>query len=256
MSYRLVLVLLSSHCMAVAFCVGCQRTEAPVTDLERANSNAADTESDSSFARRLLSAQTGVLDTLDMQASTLYTNATLSDVVTQLGDKELHEVPITIDSRAIAARGFDLNQRFTGQFGGNSLRHGLDTLLQACQLVLDYRFEQLVVTSAEDAEKWTDRTGIDTLQLPTGSRWAEALNEETGVEFLRIADWVRGFREQYGLDVQFASTVEDSEPGERIQVTIHEVRRPNRDRLRILLGRGRLTATLEGNTMVIAPLEE
>ena len=37
---------------------------------------------------------------------------------------------------------------------------------------------------------------------------------------------------------------------------MHEVRRPNRDTLRILLGRGRLTATLEGNTMVIVSQHE
>ncbi len=254
MAYRLV--LLSTHCMVVALFVGCKRTEAPVAELERADSAVADTEPSTVFTPRLLSAHTGILDTLDMQATTLYTGATLGDVVAQLNDRELHEVPITIDSRSLAAKGFDLNQRFTGQFGGNSLRHGLARLLQECQLVLDYRFEQLVVTTAEDAEKWTDRTGIDILQLPAGTRWAEALNEETGVELLRVADWVRGFRERYGLDVQCASTVDDSEPGERIQVTMHEVRRPNRDRLRVLLGRGRLTATLEGNTMLIAPQHE
>ena len=101
MAYRLV--LLSTHCMVVALFVGCKRTEAPVAELERADSAVADTEPSTVFTPRLLSAHTGILDTLDMQATTLYTGATLGDVVSQLHDRELREVPITIDSRALTA---------------------------------------------------------------------------------------------------------------------------------------------------------
>ena len=128
MAYRLA--LLSTHCMVVALFVGCKRTEAPVVELERAASPVAGTEPDTVFTSRLLANHTGVLDTLDVQASTLYTGATLGDVVAQLNAMELHEVPVSIDCRALAAKCFDLNQRFTGQFGGNSLRHGLARLLQ------------------------------------------------------------------------------------------------------------------------------
>lgn len=123
MSYQLV--LLSTYCVVVALSAGCKRNEAPVAELERADSAAAGNESGTVFTPRLLSAHTGILDTLDMQATTLYTGATLGDVVAQLNAMELHEVPVSIDCRALAAKCFDLNQRFTGQFGGNSLRHGL-----------------------------------------------------------------------------------------------------------------------------------
>ncbi len=211
-----------------------------------------DSQSVNVFTERVREAPPWIQATLDREAQSDFDNATLHEVVASLREKELAEVPISIANRALASSEFDFGQRFSDQLNGIPLRLGLLRLLRRCGLVCDYRFEQFVITTVNDARTWTDRSGVNKLQPPPGSRWAEVLEDETGVECHDVSDMVEQLKIHYGVEVQLDLKSGGSTP--RGLCTIHTARVPNRHWLRILLGRENLTCTLDGDTLLIKPL--
>jgi antitoxin component YwqK of YwqJK toxin-antitoxin module len=212
-------------------------------------------ESVEEFTKRLAEAPSGIQTTLDREAQLQFDDATLDEVVALLREQELHEIPISINNRALASSEFDFDQRFSDQLNGIPLRLGLLLFLRRCGLVCDYRFEQLVITTADDARTWTDRSGVKDLQPPPGSRWARALDDETGVEFYEVSDMVDELKNRYGVKIRLGPRLRDSTPRESTTAAIHTVRMPLRYWLRILLGRENLTCELDGDTLLIRPLE-
>jgi len=135
------------------------------------------------------------------------------------------------------------------------MRVGLLLMLYETDVVLDYRYEQLLITTAEDARTWTDRSGVNQLKPPPDSAWAKALNASTGVEFQEISPhWSDELSMNYGVKLHVDDRVPMLPPGASISVTIHDVQRPLREWLHLLLGRENLTCRLEGDTLVVEPL--
>lgn len=261
---KTVIQFIACTYILACFAAGCSQPSAPIaTDEPPVNS---DTRTDSTafavsklakepltvFTKRVDGAPSWVQATLDRDGQTSFDSATLPEVVASLREKELYDVPITLAERALATIAFDLTKRFSLQLKGTPLRIGLQRFLQSSGLVCDYRFERLVITTADDAQSWADQTGVTALKPSPDSRWTSLLDDEHGVEFYDVLDLADELKIHYGVDVEVKMTSRDS--SQRGLFSIHDARVPNRHWMRILLGRQDLTCRLNGETLVIEPL--
>ena len=102
---------------------------------------------------------------------------TLDEIVTIWLERDLLDASMRVDRRALSGNIVD---RFDIHFERVPLRVLLHVFLQRFDLVCDYRFDQLVVTTGKDALTWRDRTGVMDLRPPPGSAWAKALDAKNG----------------------------------------------------------------------------
>jgi hypothetical protein len=118
-------------------------------------------------------------------------------------------------------------------------------------MVCDFRFEQVVITTSNDATLWKDQTGVDDLELAEDSRLAQILNQKTGVEIGAIADLAAIFDDS----VRFDNRLHVNDEHAFRKSSIHTVQLPVRYWLHRFLGRENLTCKVDDGRLVVQPLE-
>lgn len=110
-----------------------------------------------------------VTATLDQETSIEVVDAPLADVVEFL--KDLHEINIQFDAKALAAVGIGTDTPVTRKLRGISLRSALNLMLKELDLTYVIRDEVLLITTPEEAGKMTELRVYDVSSLlpPAGS---------------------------------------------------------------------------------------
>lgn len=231
------------------------RVKTSTADYRDDEITALDGEPVDEWTRRFLDSPMWVRGCFTRPTELQYDEASFADVVDLFQrELELYDISFGVDRRALAAGGCDVEQRFSDQYSGMSLRLALLVFLRQCDLVCDYRYERVVITTASDARGWTDRTGVSELRPPADSPWAQVLNQETGAESTRIEDWAADFKDRRDVAVKLDPRI-SRQPGASV-ARIHSAPQPQRHWLWILLGREGLTCKLDGDTLVTTPLED
>ncbi len=204
------------------------------------------------FTLRVIQAPQAVQSWLGANGLINQETTTFDQVV--LRDRRAPRPAAEINRFLVTHKSFDHPVRV--QLSEMPLRVGLLFMLHETGLVLDYRYDQLLITTADDARTWTDRTGVSDLQPPPDSAWAQALDSQVGVEFHDASPlWSAELQAQFGVKLQVDERVPMLPPGAAVPVSIDDVRRSLRVWLHRLLGRENLTCRLDGDTLIIEPLD-
>jgi hypothetical protein len=203
------------------------------------------------FTSRFKAAPQWLRASLDRQAFFESDAASLDAIVPQLQDGGLLGVPVWVGPSARS----QLNVAVTHDLAtlqGLPLPIVLPLLLRDHDLVCDYRFDHVVITTRSDAETWEDRTGVDALMPSPGSELANRLKTETGAE-IRTASQLK---EAFGDALMFAPDVPCTEARTSEGAIIHGPHMPRRYWLHLYLGHEGLHCDLDGDTLIVSPQTE
>jgi hypothetical protein len=200
------------------------------------------------FTPRMRSAPSWIQRLLDERDYPEYDNWNMEQVIFGLFQSEFSDLSVRINER-IYDKSLATGRRSDSHLANAPLRVGIVLFLRENDLVCDYRFDELWITTQPDAENWSDKTGMDELSVAGQPRIAEALNQETAVEFATAADVRNGFGEL----VRFNCPIECVPPSQAASRTIHTVEMPKRHWLHQFLGRNDLKCELQGNHLLITP---
>jgi len=204
------------------------------------------------FTPRLREAPEWIQDHLDRDADFLISNKTVPETVDSWHDPDRDDIPWRLHPAALDAQGYDLNRRFSLEMTDLPRRVGILVFLVQAGLVCDYRFREIVVTTASDADTWTDQTGVDELQPDPGSPWAKLLDRETGVEYTTAWEFAQDLHTA-GAKIWLHPALPADSVEQTNSVIIHDSRKPLRYWLHLMLGRLNIRCELDGDTLKILP---
>ncbi|MDP7016426.1 MAG: hypothetical protein QGG36_11540 [Pirellulaceae bacterium] len=205
------------------------------------------------FTERLSNASSFVHDLLRWR---LRLSKDQNRLVQVLGALERHPNYVSVDDAALI-RPDQWGERlvFLDDANSQSTLHVLFKILSKYDLVCDYRFERLVITTRDEAASWRDETGVDLLDPPPDSAWARHLDAGIGVEYFKVnTTWARA-RESETCKIRLhPSLLMTTE--QPLEVAICVERIPFRAFLHRLLGRQAMTCKLSGDTLFVKPVAE
>ena len=195
---------------------------------------------------RLQNAPIWIQRLLDERYYPEYDNWSSAQVISRLEQAELSELSVRTNED-IWDEPLVLERPFDSHLACAPLRVGIVLFLRESELICDYRFGEVWVTTRRDAANWSDKTGMDELRLQRGTRLTEALNRRTAVELATQAD----VRNCLGELVRFDCPMEAVNETQTSSATIHTVEMPIRYWLHQFLGRNDLECELVGNQLLI-----
>jgi len=200
------------------------------------------------FTRRFESAPAWLRGHLDLVSLFESDRDSLESMIWQMWMGRLLGTPVAVDPSAHSQWYYGISPEDWEALNDAPLRIALPLLLRRHGLVCDYRFEQIVITTPQEAKAWEDRTGVDALQPPPDSELAKLLETETGVEICTSAH----LKEALGDVVTLAAGLADAESGASQVTSIYSVRRPLRHWLHRYLGRAGLRCELAGDKLLVS----
>lgn len=135
----------------------------------------------------------------------------------------------------------------------------LGEMLRPHGMVCDYRYGQLWVVDAKDAEGWRDPTGIDQIVPPAGTRLAKNWNSNSAAEFVEtplrraVEIAVRQHVPQAAFDWSQVSPERQDGRLQEAVITLNVPHIPMKHVLGVILEQAHCRARLDGETLVIEP---
>jgi hypothetical protein len=135
------------------------------------------------------------------------------------------------------------------------LSTALVLLLRPHDLEATYRYGFVCITTAEDAQDWTDPTGVDRIRLPKDSEFAEAWNGSTTITLsvTSLEMLLPEIVKYVGLQIDLSS-LDQSRKDSVLTLNLNDL--PIRDALAIALYHAKCRCELRGETLVILPQEK
>jgi hypothetical protein len=185
----------------------------------------------------------------------------LKDLVDFL--KDAGNVPLVFDVRSLEEASIAPDLKIASRPQNKPLILALSQLLSPYDLACDFRYGLLVVTSAESAAQWKDRTGVTQLVPPHGSRLAAEWNKTTDLDSVEtpLKDLTLYLRDKHrGAILLDLSRLPPGPFDYRkgvitvdVPITIQLRSMSVKNALGMLLDRIGCKASLKGETLVIEP---
>jgi RNase P/RNase MRP subunit p29 len=169
---------------------------------------------------------------------------------------EMHQIPFVIDRDLLTAGQPRADMPITDYFAGIDLASALTLMTAPRGLGCDYRYGSIWITTAGDANEWTDPTGISELEPPTASQLAKALKEPFAFDVVEmpLADVVDYFAQKLAIRFDVSQLKGSERETMPITCTLRGV--AFRDVLGRVLDDAGLRVRLDGETLVILPSEK